>query len=143
MSYELTGKLLQVSEVHQVNDRFKKREFVLERERMGGSMVFTDYIKFQLVQDRVELVNDLQPGEMLKVNFDIRGNKWEKNGETMYFTNLEAWKIEKAASEEQPQQQQAQAVTAAAPPPPPANGSDVPPPSAEPAEGLGEDDLPF
>ncbi len=138
MSYELTGKLLQVSEVQQISERFKKREFVLERERMGGSMVFTDYIKFQLVQDRVELVNDIEPGEMLKVNFDIRGNKWEKNGEIKYFTNLEAWKIEKAAAE------QPQAVTAAAPPPPtpPASG-DVPPPGNEPMEPLGDDDLPF
>jgi len=143
MSYELTGKVLQFEEVVQISDRFKKREFVLERERMGGSMVFTDYVKFQLVQDRVNLIDDVAVGDMLKVHFDIRGNKWEKNGETKYFTNLEAWKVEKVAAD-----------TPAAdntPPPPPPPGEDTPVATetaasgGEPLEpmGLEEDDLPF
>lgn len=142
MSYELTGKVLQFEDVVQISDRFKKREFVLERERMGGSMVFTDYVKFQLVQDRVNLIDDVAVGDLLKVNFDIRGNKWEKNGETKYFTNLEAWKVEKVAADVP--------MADNTPPPPPPPGDDAPVSTetaagGEPLEpmGLEEDDLPF
>lgn len=143
MSYELTGKVLQFEDVVQISDRFKKREFVLERERMGGSMVFTDYVKFQLVQDRVNLIDDVAIGDLLKVHFDIRGNKWEKNGETKYFTNLEAWKVEKVAADVP--------MADNTPPPPPPPGDDTPVSTetaatgGEPLEpmGLEEDDLPF
>ena len=29
------------------------------------------------------------------MNFNIRGRKWEKDGKVNYFSNLEAWRIEK------------------------------------------------
>jgi hypothetical protein len=30
----------------------------------------------------------------VKVLFNIKGSKWEKEGKTNYITNLDAWKIE-------------------------------------------------
>ena len=33
--------------------------------------------------------------ENIKVYFNIRGRKWENNGQVSYFTNLEGWRIEK------------------------------------------------
>ena len=32
---------------------------------------------------------------MIKVSFNIKGNKWEKDGKISYFNNLDAWKFEK------------------------------------------------
>jgi len=59
-------------------------------------MEFTDHIKFQLTQDRCNLIDNIEVNAEIKVNFNIRGNKWEKEGKVNYFTNLDAWRIEKA-----------------------------------------------
>jgi len=41
--------------------------------------------------------------EDVKIWFNIRGNKWERDGKVNYFTNLDVWKIEKISSQEQDQ----------------------------------------
>lgn len=98
MAFELSGKVIEIYETTQVSDSFKKREFVVEKEDMVGSNVFTDMIKFQLTQDRCNLVDSINIGDEVKVNFNIRGRRWEKDGKVNYFTNLEAWKIEKSGA---------------------------------------------
>jgi hypothetical protein len=37
MAFELTGKVIGISPVNQVSDKFKKREFVVEKKYTGGS----------------------------------------------------------------------------------------------------------
>jgi hypothetical protein len=98
MAFELTGKVIDISPVNQVSDKFKKREFVVEKKETGGSAVFVDYIKFQLVQDKCDLINESYLNEEVKIFFNLKGNKWEKDGKINYFTNLDAWKIERASS---------------------------------------------
>ena len=100
MAFEITGKITEVFPVQQVSDKFKKREFVIEKKETGGGAVFVDYIKFQLVQDKCDLVNESFLREEVKVWFNIKGNRWEKEGKVNYFTNLDAWKIEKASGAE-------------------------------------------
>lgn len=137
MGYEISGKLLVKNEVLQVSEKFKKREFVIESERViNPTMVFTDYIKFQLTQDRVSLIEQYNEGDMIKISFDIKGNKWEKDGETKYFTNLEAWRIDgvqaedpsfnQAAMAQNQVQQQAAAVPPGTPPPVAADDDELP-----------------
>jgi hypothetical protein len=58
MAFEITGKVIDILPAIQVSDKFKKREFVIEKKDTGGSGVFIDYIKFQLTQDRCDLIND-------------------------------------------------------------------------------------
>lgn len=96
MSFELTGKLIEKFDTIEVSERFKKREFVVEKEENAGGNVFTETIKFQLVQNKVDLLDPLNVGEELKVSFNIKGNKWERDGKTNYFVNLDAWRLEKA-----------------------------------------------
>ncbi len=36
----------------------------------------------------------LKKGIAIKVSFNIKGNRWEKDGKVNYITNLDAWKIE-------------------------------------------------
>ncbi|MDX9695343.1 MAG: DUF3127 domain-containing protein [Bacteroidales bacterium] len=96
MSFEITGKLIEKYAIVQVNDRFKKREFVIESKESNNGMDFKDFIKFQLTQDKCNLIESIQTGEEIKVSFNIRGNKWEKDGKTSYFNNLDAWRIEKS-----------------------------------------------
>lgn len=97
MAFEITGKIIEVLPVNQVSDKFKKREFVIEKKDTGGSAVFIDYIKFQLVQDKCDLINESFLNEEVKIWFNLKGNKWERDGKINYFTNLDAWKIEKVS----------------------------------------------
>jgi hypothetical protein len=99
MAFEITGKVIDIAPVNQVSDKFKKREFVIEKKEAGGSGVFIDYIKFQLVQDKCDLINESFLNEEIKIWFNLKGNKWERDGKVNYFTNLDAWKIERISSQ--------------------------------------------
>ena len=126
MSFELAGKQIEKFDVNQVSDTFRKRDFVIEKTENQGGKEFIDHIKFQLTQDRCNLIDSINLQDEIRVNFNIRGRRWVKDDNVSYFTNLEAWKIEKiAASSEEP------------PPPPPFPADEDTPPSEE------FDDLPF
>jgi len=104
MAFEITGKIIDILPVNQVSDKFRKREFVIERKETGGPAVFVDYIKFQLVQDKCDLINESFLNEDVRISFNIKGNRWEREGKVNYFTNLDAWKIEKISSMESDQE---------------------------------------
>ncbi|MBP1665281.1 MAG: hypothetical protein H6Q23_141 [Bacteroidetes bacterium] len=97
MAFEITGKVIEILPVNQVSDKFRKREFVIEKKDTGGPAVFVDYIKFQLVQDKCDLINESFLNEEVRIWFNLKGNKWERDGKINYFTNLDAWKIEKSS----------------------------------------------
>jgi hypothetical protein len=98
MAFEITGKVIDILPVNQVSDKFKKREFVIEKKETGGAAVFIDYIKFQLIQDKCDLINESFLNEEVRIWFNVKGNKWERDGKVNYFTNLDAWRIEKTSS---------------------------------------------
>ncbi len=95
MSYELTGKLVAKFDTVQRTETFKTREFAVEKTEDAGGKTFTTYAKFQCVQDKTSLIDSVNTGDEVKIYFNIRGSKWEKDGKTNYITNLDAWKIEK------------------------------------------------
>ena len=90
MSFEIIGKLHKVFEVQAKSERFQTREFVITTDGQ-----YPQFIKFQLTQDRCELISNFEEGKDVKVYFDLRGREWQEK----YFTNLNAWKIESAATE--------------------------------------------
>ncbi len=94
MSYEISGKILVVFDTTQRTESFKTREFVIEKSDDVGGRIISNYIKFQCVQDRTGIVDNVKPGDDVKVHFNIKGAKWEKEGKTSYFNNLDAWRIE-------------------------------------------------
>lgn len=94
MSYELTGKLVSKFDVVQRSESFKTREFVVGKTEDINGRTIVNYIKFQCVQDRTSIVDKVNTGDEIKVYFNIKGNKWEKDGRTNYITNLDAWRIE-------------------------------------------------
>ncbi len=124
MSFELTGRLIEKLDIQQITDSFQKREFVVEKTENANGRDFVETIKFQLTQDRCDLIEKFQLNTDIKVQFNIKGRKWEKNGNVSYFTNLEAWRIESA-------DQSMNTNT-----PPPQTEVDIPPPPEE-------EDLPF
>ena len=98
MNYEVTGKLILKEDIQQVTASFQKRDFVIEVENERNPQ-WNDFIKIQLTQDRCDLLQNISEGELVKVHFNLRGRKWEKNGTVSYFTNLEGWRIEKVVAE--------------------------------------------
>ena len=94
MSYELTGKLIAKYDIIQRSETFKTREFVVEKSEDINGRIITNFIKFQCVQDKTTIVDRVNIGDEVKVYFNIKGSKWEKDGRTNYITNLDAWRIE-------------------------------------------------
>lgn len=105
MTYEFSGVVSNIFDIVQVSATFRKREFVVTLETVVGDKTFVDHVKFELKQDRVELLNSnssIGIGDSVKVSFNIKGNRWVKEDRVSYFTVLEAWKIEKLGSSAAP-----------------------------------------
>jgi hypothetical protein len=94
MSFEITGKLIAKYNTVQRSETFKTREFVIEKSDDINGRIITNYIKFQSVQDRTAIVDRYNEGDTVKVYFNIRGSRWEKDGKVNYITNLDAWRME-------------------------------------------------
>lgn len=88
---ELEGKLIFKSEIQQVTDKFSKKDFVIETNEQ-----YPQQIKFELHQDRVDLIDVYQLGETINVCFNLRGRSYtDKQGITQYSNTLQAWKIQR------------------------------------------------
>ncbi len=140
MSFEISGRIVEIFPTQQVTDKFKKREFILEvKETNNTGFEFIEYIKFQAVQDKTGLLDGLNINDQVKVSFNLRGRKWEKDGQTSYFTNLDAWKIENEQSTSiTPNTSGMQESDPQVP-----DDNNVPFPQDPPADDSGFDDLPF
>lgn len=100
MAFETEGIVHRVFDTENKTASFQAREFVIKHE---GN--YPQFIKFQLTQDRCDLISNFKEGDKIKVHFDLRGREWNDK----YFTNLNAWKIEASADQPEP-------VAAAGPP---------------------------
>ena len=98
MSLQVTGRLHAKFPTQQIKENFSKREFVIELvDESASGMVFTNYASFQLVNQACSALDQYQDGEMLTVSFNIRGNRWERDGQVRYLTNLSAWRVERTS----------------------------------------------
>ena len=94
MAYEIVGKMVAVFDIVQRTETFKTREFVIEKSEDIGGRVITNYVKFQCVQDKTAMPDRFNLGDEVKVQFNIKGTKWVKDGKENYITNLDAWRME-------------------------------------------------
>jgi len=94
MSYEIVGLLHAKFDTQQINEKFRKREFILEHTVTRNEKKIVDFIKFQLTGDRCDLINEVKQGDMLKIFFNIKGRKFERENSTSYFLNLDVWRLE-------------------------------------------------
>lgn len=125
MSFEVIGKLYKKFNTENKTQTFRAREFVIEIA--DGN--YPQFIKFQLVQDRCDILDAYQEGDDLKVFFDLRGREWNEK----FFTNLQAWRLEKASD----------ATETAKDTPPATQEAPFPDAASEPTQVIDEDDLPF
>lgn len=124
---EVQGRIKLIGETQTFgNNGFRKREVVITTEEQ-----YPQHIMVEFVQDKTDLLNTYQVGQMVKISINLRGREWTNpQGEVKYFNSIQGWRIENLQAE-QP-------------------GADIPPvPSVEafePADELNEeehDDLPF
>ena len=103
--FEVTGKIKVINEEQVISDKFKKREFVVEE----ADAKFPNILMFELTQDKTGDINSFNVGDDVKVSFNIRGREWNSPQKgIMYFTSLNAWRIENVgASNGAPIQEQA------------------------------------
>ncbi|MBN2301079.1 MAG: DUF3127 domain-containing protein [Lentisphaerae bacterium] len=66
---------------------FTKREFVVTTEDDR----YPQDIKFECVKDKCAMLDNIMPGQKVKVSFDLRGNEYKDR----YYVNLNVWRIEK------------------------------------------------
>jgi hypothetical protein len=136
MSFEINGRLAEKFETQKVSDRFQKREFVLEiKSNSATGYEFVDFIKFQSTQDKCALLDQFNIDDTVKVSFNLRGRKWEKDGQVSYFTNLEAWRIENLSTEAGESMSETPMENS--------EPGDAPFPADPPQNDSGFDDLPF
>ncbi len=119
---EIKGKVHEVSATAQVTESLKKRELILEYIE---NPQYPEYLKFEAIQDRCALLDNVKVGEDVEVFFNLKGRPWtDKTGKKTYFNSLQLWKINVLAG---------------------ANGNTVPEyaPPVDLASAPDEDDLPF
>ncbi len=126
MAFDIEGKLYKKFDTQQVTDSFRKREFVIEIQ--DGA--YPQLIKFQMTQNNCEKLDSFAEDNQIKVTFSLKGREYTKEGRTSYFTNLDAWRVEKIGGD---------APQAAAP------ANSFPAANDEPAstDAPDTDDLPF
>ncbi|MBX9890316.1 MAG: DUF3127 domain-containing protein [Amoebophilaceae bacterium] len=89
----ITGKLLEIQAPQQVSDSFKKRTFILE---YAETPQYPEYISFELLQDKCDLLDGFNEGDSLTVHFNLRGRKWTNpEGVVKYFNSLQAWRLDR------------------------------------------------
>lgn len=86
--YEATGKIKLISETQSFASGFTKREFVVTTAHDK----YPQDLKFEVVKDKCDLLDQFAEGQDVTVNFDIRGNEY--NGR--YYVNLACWKLQAA-----------------------------------------------
>ncbi len=90
----IKGKLIEKLETAKITDSFKKREFVVE---YAENPMYPEYVKFELIQERCDLIEPFNLGDEIEIDFNIKGRKWtDKQNEVKYFNSLQAWKISSA-----------------------------------------------
>lgn len=85
------------SAIKQVSDSFKVQEFYADNQQYNNNNgeIYSNILKFQVINDKTNLLNSLQEGERIKIFFNIKGNIYKKDDGTNGHTqNLNVWKIE-------------------------------------------------
>jgi hypothetical protein len=132
---ELIGKVKVVNPEQQISEKFVKRELVITTEE-----TYPQHILIEFIQDKVDLIDKLNPGDEVKVHINISGRLWTNpQGEDKYFNSIKGWRVEKLSADA-PEPHQVKHPTNQAP------ATQSKPQEFEPANNFKEeehDDLPF
>jgi len=92
----ISGKVHEIGALQQVSETFKKRDLIIE---YAENELYPEFIKFDTIQDKTELLNKVKVGDVVDVHFNLRGKPYtDKTGKTSYFNNLSIWRINPVSS---------------------------------------------
>ncbi|WP_420318686.1 DUF3127 domain-containing protein [Ekhidna sp.] len=90
------GKIVEKFDTQNINDTFKKREFILE---FAENPQYPEFIKFELIQSNCDQLDSVNVGDDVTVNFNLKGRKWtDPQGQVKYFNSLQAWRVDTKSS---------------------------------------------
>jgi single-strand DNA-binding protein len=91
-SVEVKGIVNDVRPVWQSDKSdFKKRELIVETEDKWPQLICIEFIN-----DKIELLDDVQNGDSVTVHCNLRGRKWTTDkGDDRYNVSLSAWRMER------------------------------------------------
>lgn len=84
--YEASGTIKLINDTQTFPSGFSKREFVITTEHDK----YPQDLKFEVVKDRCDMLDEYEVGQKVQLNFDIRGNEYKDR----YYVNLSCWKIQ-------------------------------------------------
>ena len=93
MNYTITGVIAQIGAVNEISPKFKKRELVLE---LPSGQNYTHYFVGQAINNKCAILDPFKVGDNVTCHFNIRGGKWDKNGQEKYYCSNEIGGVEKA-----------------------------------------------
>ena len=87
----ISGKIKLIGETKEYGTNgFRKRELVVTTQEQYPQNILVEF-----VQDRCEILNSYQAGELVKIDINIRGREWtNKDNEVKYFNSILGWRIE-------------------------------------------------
>lgn len=81
----------EVYPTQQVTDSLRKRELIIEYIE---NPQYPEHLKFEAINDRCDLLNNLFVGQEVEVFFNLRGRPWtDKTGKKSYFNSLQLWRV--------------------------------------------------
>ncbi len=87
------GKILEISDIQKISDKFQKRDFVLEYVE---NPQYPEFLQFEMIQDKCAQLDQFSAGDEVNVYFNLKGRKWTNpQGQVKYFNSLQAWRLEK------------------------------------------------
>ena len=88
----ISGKIKLINETKEYGSNgFRKRELVVTTQEQYPQNILVEF-----VQDRCELLDSYNIGELVKIDINIRGREWtNKDNEVKYFNSIQGWRIEK------------------------------------------------
>lgn len=88
---EIKGKVLEIGATQQVTETVKKRELIVE---YAENPQYPEYLKFEAIQDRCNLLDAVKAGDDVEVFFNLKGRPWtDKTGKKVYFNTLQIWMV--------------------------------------------------
>jgi hypothetical protein len=88
---EIQGQLIVKGETETIGTKgFKKRIAVVKTDEQ-----YPQTIPVEFTQDKVNLLDNFQIGDIVKIGINLRGTEWKGK----YFANIQGWKINNGESE--------------------------------------------
>ena len=124
MANQIIGRVFYIGDTNSIKSKdgsktYYKRELVLDATRydgLTGQRGYDNFPSFEFSGDNCQMLSQFKPGDIVTVSFDLQGTKYEKDGQTRFFTSVRGYKVELKQSS-QPQQQYQQPTPPAYQPP--------------------------